>query len=129
MCSKELLLQSTARVCQSPIYCTNDWNHLPPLIIGVNVPNCPLCEDLVFIHSYEKSKNKWCQFLEHDGVGWTVTFKHLCIYKWGKIKISYIWHKAKKKLSQFPRACLQNCPRLVLQNSRKLFFPKILNIY
>lgn len=65
----------------------NDFGELftkfdAPLIEGVDVPDDALDENFVFVESDQGTQRAWGEFLEHDRVGWTISFEGLV---WGEL--------------------------------------------
>ena len=50
---------------------------LPPLVVGVNVPDATLDKDLVFVHSQQDTQSKRGHLLNQDGVAGAVTLETL----------------------------------------------------
>lgn len=51
--------------------------HSPPLIVGVDVPDDALGEDLVLVHGDEGTQGEGGDLLDHDGVGRAVALEDL----------------------------------------------------
>ena len=52
-------------------------DNLPPLVVGVDVPDAALDEDLVLVHGQQGAQSEGGDLLHHDGVAGTVALEHL----------------------------------------------------
>ena len=52
-------------------------DNLPPLVVGVDVPDAALDEDLVLVHGQQGAQSEGCDLLHHDWVTGTVALEHL----------------------------------------------------